>query len=332
MPELLHLRTSSLMATVERYLLDLKLRNYSARTIEANTNQLARFVRWCNERETNTPSDLTEDVIARYRRYLYHHLNERTGKPLHVNSQAHMLINLRSFCRWLAKHEIVQRDPSLKLEIPSAGKRRIADVLTVDEIMALLNVPDVTTDLGIRDRAILETFFSTAIRVSELLNLEPSDVVAERGLVHVRHGKGDKDRLVPIGTSTLDWIEKYRLDVRSNLYLDRSDHKLFLTRTGTPLSREALAKIVRQSMRSAGIDKRGACHLLRHTAATLMLENGADLRSLQTYLGHARLDTTQIYTHMTLGRLKEVHQKTHPTGDQRIKEKIDFDTDEKSSP
>ncbi len=321
MSELLHLLTSPLTTAVERYLLDLKLRNYSARTIESNTNQLERFVRWCNEREINTPSDLTEDVIAGYRRYLYHHINERTGKPLHVNSQAHMLINLRSFCRWLAKHEIVRRDPSLKLEIPSAGKRRIADVLTIDEIMALLNIPDVTTDLGIRDRAILETFFSTAIRVSELLNLEPSDVVAERGLVHVRHGKGDKDRLVPIGTSTLDWINKYRLDVRSKLHLAHSDHKLFLTRTGTPLSREALARVVRQSIRTAGIDKRGACHLLRHTAATLMLENGADLRSLQTYLGHARLDTTQIYTHMTLGRLKEVHQKTHPTGDERLKQK-----------
>ncbi|MCG8653179.1 MAG: tyrosine-type recombinase/integrase [Pirellulales bacterium] len=319
MSELLHLRTSPLSAATERYLLDLKLRNYSARTIESNTNQLARFAFWCSEREINTPGDLTEDVIAGYRRYLYHHINERTGKPLHVNSQAHMLINLRSFCRWLAKHKVVERDPSSKLEIPSAGKRRIADVLTVDEIMSLLNVPDVTTDLGIRDRAILETFFSTAIRVSELLNLEPSDVVAERGLVHVRHGKGDKDRLVPIGTSTLDWITKYRIDVRSKLNLARSDHKLFLTRNGTPLSREALANIVRQSMRSAGIDKRGACHLLRHTVATLMLENGADLRSLQTYLGHARLDTTQIYTHMTLGRLKEVHQKTHPIGDERIK-------------
>ena len=321
MSELLHLRTSSLNAAVERYLLDLKLRNYSARTIESNTSQLARFVGWCNEREINTPSDLTEDVIAGYRRYLYHHLNERTGKPLHVNSQAHMLINLRSFCRWLAKHEVVERDPSLKLEIPSAGKRRIADVLTVDEMMALLNSPDVTSDLGIRDRAILETFFSTAIRASELLNLEPSDVVAERGLVHVRHGKGDKDRLVPIGASTLDWINKYRLDIRSKMCLDRSDHKLFLARTGTPLSRETLARIVRDSMQAAGIDKRGACHLLRHTAATLMLENGADLRSLQTYLGHARLDTTQVYTHMTLGRLKEVHQKTHPTGDERLKQK-----------
>ncbi len=321
MSELHHLCTSPLTAAVERYLLDLKLRNYSVRTIESNTNQLERFVRWCNERDINTPGDLTEDVVAGYRRYLYHHINERTGKPLHINSQAHMLINLRSLCRWLAKHEIVHRDPSLKLEIPSAGKRRIADVLTIDEIMALLNVPDITTDLGIRDRAILETFFSTAIRVSELLNLEPSDVVAERGLVHVRHGKGDKDRLVPIGTSTLDWINKYRLDIRAKLYLAHSDHKLFLTRTGTPLSREALARIVRQSMRSAGIDKRGACHLLRHTAATLMLENGADLRSLQTYLGHARLDTTQIYTHMTLGRLKEVHQKTHPTGDERLKRK-----------
>ena len=321
MSELSHLRTSPLSDAVDRYLLDLKLRNYSARTIESNTNQLARFVRWCSEREINTPGDLTEDVIAGYRRYLYHHLNERTGKPLHANSQAHMLINLRSFCRWLARHEVVERDPSLKLEIPSAGKRRIADVLTVDEMMALLNSPDVTSDLGIRDRAILETLFSTAIRASELLNLEPSDVVAERGLVHVRHGKGDKDRLVPIGTSTLDWINKYRLDIRSKLCLDHSDHKLFLARTGTPLSRETLARIVRDSMQAAGIDKRGACHLLRHTAATLMLENGADLRSLQTYLGHARLDTTQIYTHMTLGRLKEVHQKTHPTGDARLKQK-----------
>ncbi len=303
------------------------MRNCSPRTIEANQGTLLRFDRWCEQRSVLTPADLKEEVISGYRRYLFHWISEATGQSLSANSQACALTIVRSFCQWLTRNEVIPGDPTLGLQIPRAPRRRLADVLTTSEAVALLCQPDITTPLGIRNRAILETFFSTAIRASELGNLEPADVVAERGLIQIRGGKGDKDRVVPISRSALDWIDKYASDVRPGALRGDGPHKLFLSTTGKSLTRESLALIVRQSLRSAEIEKRGACHLLRHTAATLMMENGADLRALQVYLGHSKLDTTQIYTHMTLGRLREIHAKTHPTGDQRVKNGDDASND-----
>ena len=326
MSELNHLADAKLIAAIDRYVMSLQMRNCSPRTIETNTGTLTTFSQWCEQRSVLTPSDLNQEVVSGYRRYLFHKISEATGNSLMANTQACALTIVRSFCRWLTKQEVIVRDPTLGLEIPRCPRRRLADVLTASEVMALLSEPDLSKPLGIRNRAILETFFSTAIRASELGNLEVADIVAERGLIHVRSGKGDKDRVVPVSRSALDWIEKYQLDIRSGSLSGDGPHKLFVSTTGRRLSREALALIVRQSMRSTGIEKRGACHLLRHTAATLMLENGADLRALQTYLGHSKLDTTQVYTHMTLGRLKEIHAKTHPTGDQRHR-KPDNDTE-----
>ena len=144
---------------------------------------------------------------------------------------------------------------------------------------------------------------------------------ASRKLVHVRAGKGAKDRVVPIGTSALDWIDKYVLDVRPDYTGPHAGSRLFLGLHHRPISRNQLAQIVRAAIDTAGIQKTGACHLLRHTAATHMLERGADLRSLQTFLGHEKLDATQIYTHMTLGRLQQVHEQTHPTGDGKKNDK-----------
>lgn len=316
MSESNHLPTVTVSAAADRYVMSLQMRNCSPRTIEANSGTLSRFHRWCSERSVIAVSDLTEEVILGYRRYLFHKVSDQSGKPLTANSQACALSIIRSFCRYLTLHEVIARDPSLKLEIPKAPKRKLTDVLTASEVIALLGQSDIDTPLGIRNRAILETFFSTAIRASELAGLDPSDVESERGLIRVRHGKGDKDRVVPISKSALGWIEKYKLDIRRQWLRAGGPHKLFLTTTGNPLSRETLALIVRKSLSAAGIEKRGACHLLRHTAATLMMENGADLRAIQTYLGHSKLETTQVYTHLTLGRLKEVHAKTHPTGDQ----------------
>jgi integrase/recombinase XerD len=326
MSEFKHLSTAKLSAAIDRYVMSLQMRNCSPRTIEANTGTLSRFDRWCQERSVVTPADLNNEVISGYRRYLFHRISEATGQSLSANSQACALTIVRSFCQWLTRNEVIVRDPTLGLQIPRAPRRRLADVLTTSEVFALLSAPDLDKPLGIRNRAILETFFSTAIRASELGNLEPADVVSERGLVHVRGGKGDKDRVVPISSLALDWIDKYVSDVRERCLRGDGPHKLFLSTTGKPLTREGLALVVRQSLRAAGIEKRGACHLLRHTAATLMMENGADLRALQVYLGHSKLDTTQIYTHMALGRLREIHAKTHPTGDQH-KPKSDNTTD-----
>ncbi len=303
---------------IDRFLFDLQLQNFSPRTVEAYTSTLGSFCRWCEERGVASIGELSEEAISGYRSHLFHHISLSTGRKLSFNTQSHMLYAVRSFCRWLFKEKWIAIDPTLHLKIPCAKNRVLADVLTAAEMGALLNVPEIKTPLGLRNRAILETFYSTAIRATELRNLCVADVDTARTLVHVRQGKGGKDRLVPIGSQALDWIARYRAEVRPSLIGPDSENRLFVGLRGLPLSREALAMIVKEAMKKAGIEKRGACHLLRHTAATLMMENGANLRALQTYLGHSKLDTTQVYTHLSLGRLKEIHQKTHPTGDQRL--------------
>jgi integrase/recombinase XerD len=202
--------------------------------------------------------------------------------------------------------------------------------LTVEEVESLINQTDTTQEIGIRDRAILEILYSSAIRRNELLALGLYDIDRSRRLLMIRQGKGKRDRVVPIGVRALEWLEKYLLEVRPWLMAgngrkklgpmpDESD-RIFLGTTGKPISPVQLSQLVRGYLESAEINKSGACHVLRHTAATLMLENGADLRSLQTLLGHASLNTTQVYTHVTIDRLRQVHDATHPAKpDQRPK-------------
>jgi integrase/recombinase XerD len=202
--------------------------------------------------------------------------------------------------------------------------------LTVEEVESLINQTDTTQEIGIRDRAILEILYSSAIRRNELLALGLYDIDRSRRLLMIRQGKGKRDRVVPIGLRALQWLEKYLLEVRPWLMAGHGRKKLgpmpeerdriFLGATGKPISPVQLSQLVRGYLESAEINKSGACHVLRHTAATLMLENGADLRSLQTLLGHASLNTTQIYTHITIDRLRQVHDATHPAKpDQRPK-------------
>jgi integrase/recombinase XerD len=185
-------------------------------------------------------------------------------------------------------------------------------VLTQSEAEQVLNRPDVRTPLGIRDRAVLETFYSTGMRRMELLGLAVHDLDLERGTVTIRKGKGKKDRVVPIGGRAVRWIQKYYFEVRPKLLPTRNEPTLFLSGDGKPLEPNTLTHLVRQYVTAADLGKVGACHLFRHTCATLMLENGADVRFIQQMLGHAKLETTAIYTQVSIRKLKEVHERTHP--------------------
>ena len=166
--------------------------------------------------------------------------------------------------------------------------------------------------MGLRDRTMLEAFYSTGIRRMEMANLKLFDLDAERGTIMVRQGKGKKDRMVPIGERALAWAAKYLADARPKLVQEPDDGTLFLTNLGEPFSPNRLTQLVREYVERAELGKTGACHLFRHTMATLMLENGADVRYIQEMLGHAELSTTQIYTQVSIRRLKEIHTATHP--------------------
>lgn len=308
---------TTIAKTINLYCDELAIAGQSPRTIEGTRLKLNRFARFAKSKRIATVGRISRSLLLEYRHDLHLDRSKRNGEPLLAATQAQHLTILRMFLVWLHRQKAISEDYSECLPLPRLPKRRIVSILTERELTLLFQQPNVLTRIGLRDRAILETLFSTAIRATELANLDVNDLDPTRKIVHVRRGKGAKDRLTPIGSRAVQWIEAYQKQVRPQHLRNTDEQCLFLGQTGRRLGRTRLAQIVRSHMVKAKIAKAGACHLLRHTAASLMLENGADLRSLQLYLGHERLDTTQIYTHMTLGRLSEVHQKTHPTGDYR---------------
>jgi integrase len=181
------------------------------------------------------------------------------------------------------------------------------------EAQQVISQPDVRAPLGVRDRAVLETFYSTGIRRMESLNLSVFDLDAERGTLMVRQGKGKKDRMVPIGERATLWLERYQSEVRPELVMPPDDNVLLLTHLGDPFTPHGMTALVRCYVEAAELGKRGACHLFRHTMATVMLENGADIRFIQEMLGHVKPETTQIYTQVSIRRLKQIHEATHPS-------------------
>lgn len=297
---------------IHQFLQTMRMRNCSERTIGSWQYKLNRFVSWLNERSINCMCEVTPDLVAAYRRSLFHYRNPKTGKPLKFDTQSSYLIPVRRWFDWMQIQSFIEADPTLGIELPKGEDRLPTSVLTTEEVEALLNAADIKTRLGLRDRAMLETFYSSGIRCGELIALDVYDINFEREVLTVRQGKGNKDRVVPIGTRALTWIRKWTDDIRPDLVTESSAQSLFVSKNGKRLGPNYVSNLVKKYLNSIGIEHRGSCHLLRHTAATLMMENGADLRSLQEFLGHARLNTTQIYTHVSIKRLQEVHRKTHP--------------------
>lgn len=286
-------------------------RNYSAHTIEGRERTLRAFAVWAAERGVVRPQDVTKPILERWQRYLFLH-RKADGQPLSVRSQISFTQPLVAFFKWLARDNYILFNPASDLTLPRIGRRLPHTILTASEAERVMAAPSVTTANGLRDRAMLETLYSTGVRRQELIELKLHDLDRARGVIMVRDGKGKKDRMVPIGARALAWIEKYAEDVRPDYASGADDGTLFLTVMGTPFKPGRLAEIVRAAIDQAGIGKRGACHLFRHTMATLMLENGADIRFIQAILGHVELSTTEIYTQVSIKQLKAVHTATHP--------------------
>ncbi len=205
-------------------------------------------------------------------------------------------------------------------------------MLTVEEVERVLAQPATGTVTGLRDRAILETFYSTGIRRQEAIDLELYDVDLEHGTLLVRQGKGKKDRLIPLGRRAALWIAKYVEEARPALAGEPDDGTLFLTHHRSRFSPENMSKVVRTALDGAGITKKGCCHMFRHTMATLMLEGGADLRFIQAMLGHGSITSTQVYTQVALRKLKEVYERTHPGAHLARREPAGEDADHEEEP
>lgn len=282
----------------------------AADTARIRLQALTRFAVWCDLGGVDDVVGISHELLEAYQHHLAASL-KRSGCTLAPSTRAARLNPVIAFCRWLARQGIVEADPSLRLVLPRQVRRLPSRVPTVAEVRAILQGPDLSMPDGVRDRAILETFYATGLRRMELARLETAHVNLVSRTISVRCGKGRRDRVVPLGTGAARWVARYVEEVRP-LLSDVGRGQLFLTNYGEPFLKNRLGDLVKRYVAKAGFPGPGACHLLRHACATHMLENGADIRFIQSLLGHADLSTTQIYTHVSIARLQEVHAATHP--------------------
>ncbi|MDF7682624.1 site-specific tyrosine recombinase XerD [Lactobacillus sp. ESL0679] len=298
-------KMSKLQEQVEDYLRYSQVeRGLSANTITAYRQDLTEFLAFLtNENLTAWPTKALDiDAFLAQQR----DLNKATS------SISRMISSLRKFYQWLARQNIQKLNPMLEID-PPKKEQRLPVALTVDEVERLLDQPDVHQKLGLRDRALLETLYATGIRVSELINLKFDDLHEELKLLKV-FGKGSKERLIPISPVAISWIESYQTKVREPLLLKvgKASDYIFLNNRGGSLTRQAVWQIIKRYCRMAVITKDVTPHTLRHTFATHLLENGADLRVVQEILGHSDISTTQIYTNLSQKHILQVYAKAHP--------------------
>ena len=289
----------------------------STKTVENYGLYLARFIDLITEdfegQEMIKPSDITPEILRRFRLKLNRFSDNQNKERLSALTQSYHLIALRGFFEYLAKRGIKSLDPSL-IDLPRAAKKQVT-FLHFDEIERLLAEIPLDTESGLRDRAIIELLFSGGLRVSELCSLNRDSINLERREFMVR-GKGKKDRPIFIDKSTAECIEDYlnmRTDTLPALFLNNSANQQIPSTSGDfrRLTPRSIERIVQKYTRLAGITKHVTPHTMRHSFATDLLMNGADIRSVQSLLGHANISTTQIYTHITDPHLKEVHEKFH---------------------
>ncbi len=294
-----------------RYLEYRNIRGATEQSLFSTERYLRDFIAWCEPRSLERPHEITKAILESYQRHLFYY-RKANGQPLSYVSQRGKLSPLKGWFKWLTRQNVLPSNPASELELPRMQRRVPRHVLTVDEVEAVMRQVDTGDPLGIRDRAVLETLYSTGMRRMEIVNLELTDIDRERGTVLIRAGKGRKDRLIPVGERALFWIDGYLTHVRPKLVVGVDDQTLFLTRSGERFNLCWLSNTVARYIERANVGKRGACHLFRHTMATLMLENGCDIRFIQAMLGHAELSTTQIYTQVAIRVLKQMHAATHP--------------------
>lgn len=322
----------SLLALSRKYLAWLEANNAAPFTVKTRKQQLGVFISWCEDIDVTRAQDVTRTHVESYQRALFHR-RKKNGEPLAHSTHGGLLVAVAVWFRWLAKHGEVLYNPAADLELPKKEKNLPSRGFSLPEVEQVLGSIDTNTLLGVRDRAVFEVLYSTGLRRSELCGLRLYDVDRAKGTVHVREGKGKKDRVVPIGRRALAWLEKYLEEVRTTLAGDEAEDYLFVTQRKGRLRPNTLTQLGAKIVRESGHGRRwAACHVFRHTAATLMLEGGADVRVIQEFLGHDHLDSTQIYTKVTIRHLKEVHERTHPAKLEPATEKTDGPQDPEEPP
>ncbi|MFZ2651068.1 MAG: site-specific tyrosine recombinase XerC [Burkholderiaceae bacterium] len=318
-----------LMRYMEEHFEWMLVTGYSADTIRARRVGLRKFIAWADERSIDDPREITKPMLERYQRWLFYYRKpgsssdgktdgKDAGAPLTIGMQYQYLAPLKTWFRWLSREHHILANPAADLDLPRQPKRLPRSTPTVQEVEAILAEAEHDTPQGLRDRALLETLYATGLRRMELVGTAIYDADLTRGLLWVRHGKGGRERVVPLGERAVAWLDKYLTEARPEL-LAADTAALFLSDYGEPVRADYVSDKVKRYMEFAGVHKVGSAHLLRHACATHMLEGGADIRFIQEMLGHASIETTEIYTHVSIDKLIAVHKATHPSRLQRRK-------------
>ncbi|EON3043858.1 site-specific tyrosine recombinase XerD [Enterococcus hirae] len=278
-------------------------RGLSLNTRKSYERDLLQYLHYLEDEQITSWQDVDRYVVINY----LEKMHDEKKAPATVTR---MITSLRRFHQFLRQERLTDHDPMQHIDTPKKVQK-LPSTLSLTEVERLIETPDTTKNLGIRDRAILEVMYATGMRVSELIGLKLSDLHLSLGLVQTL-GKGDKERIIPLGDYAIQWLERYLDEARPLLVANPSETHVFVNHHGTGLSRQGIWKNLKQLVHEAGINKEVTPHTLRHSFATHLLENGADLRTVQELLGHADISTTQIYTHITKKRMTDVYKQHFP--------------------
>jgi len=279
-------------------------RGLSANTLAAYRADLMALARWLGQNDTSLQQATRAELLA--------FIADRVEGGARPRSTARQLSSFRRFYRYLVREGVLKEDPTAQIAMPKIG-RSLPSTLSEEQVESLLKAPDTSDPLGNRDRAMLEVLYATGLRVSELVNLKIKQINLNQGVMRVT-GKGDRERLIPLGEEAQHWIEEFVQGPRGEILLERQTDYLFPTRRGNCMTRQAFWHIIKRYAAKAGVEKNLSPHSLRHAFATHLLNHGADLRVVQMLLGHSDLSTTQIYTHVARERMKDLHSQHHPRG------------------
>ena len=280
-------------------------RGLSANTLGAYQTDLAALSEWLQHQNST-------GLLEAEREQLLNYLAHRVQQKVSPRSNARLLSSIRRFYHYQIREKRLENSPSVRIEAPKVG-RSLPQALTEAEIDALFDVLDVEQENELRDRAMLEVMYASGLRVSELVGLQQSQINLRQGVARIL-GKGAKERIVPLGEESVEWLQCYLKSARPVLAKGNASEVLFISSRGTQVTRQTFWYAIKRYAQRAGITKKLSPHTLRHSFATHLLNNGADLRVVQMLLGHSDLSTTQIYTHIAKARLQALHAKHHPRG------------------
>ncbi|MEW6558006.1 MAG: tyrosine-type recombinase/integrase [Elusimicrobiota bacterium] len=297
----------------EKYLEHLRINNYSADTIEHTGYVIKHFEKFLTSKGINKIADVGQEMITEYNTMLRKFRQPKNNKPYTEQSIAAKLQPIKYFFEWLTKNLVILHNPAKDMEIPTIKKGLPRTILSTEEVEKFLSIPRTDTVIGYRDRTILELFYATGMRNTELRKLKINNLDLEKKICIIKDGKGGKERMLPLTKVATEYLKEYLRVIRPRLLKNgNSNNTVFLTLSGTPFWMQGMCDLFRKYARVSGISKPITAHTIRHSIATHLLENGMDIRYIQEFLGHGSLQTTQLYSKVTLKGLRKFYNKHHP--------------------